>query len=227
MKTVFLNLSLGILRYDACLHSELAQGCFKVKPNLKFAALKFAAFVCVCVCVLIQKVTKPGSMAVLGWMRLRGWKLKGKTVRRERDATSPPAFQQLAQPSWRTFPSDPLLISFLKRPYLFFSAFACLPVDEIVFLTSSLKQSGGQFVTCWLRISSGKCWGDYCAWWLRRSPANGWIFLGQGMFSDSLWYIRRMSVLLLWFNLKRQFFLQECHHFPILHLLSVREYEMF
>lgn len=65
----------------------------------------------VCVCVRVRAYLKSDKVRFHGsaWLGgVRGWKVKGKTVRRESDATFPLAFQQLVQSSYGTLPSDSL-----------------------------------------------------------------------------------------------------------------------
>lgn len=142
---------------------------------------------------------------------VRGWKVKGKTVRREADATFPLAFQQLVQTSWGTLPSDALfppspvhfpsissltftVPKFELPKHLFLEETLTLPLSILLspcrwdsfpdFFPKTVEET---LLLVTEKMPSWMLRELFC--WLVRSPASSWIFLGwERLFSGFLWH---------------------------------------
>lgn len=107
----FLNVSLGIFEVGCASPLKTRTGLLQGEAKFEICCLEVGQILCVCVCVRVRAYLKSDKVRFHGsaWLGgVRGWKVKGKTVRRESDATFPLAFQQLVQSSYGTLPSDSL-----------------------------------------------------------------------------------------------------------------------
>lgn len=91
MKTVFFNVSLGIFKVGCMFPLGAGTGLLQGEAKVEICCLEVGQ-IFACVCVLYPKSDKIQLHGSAGLHGVRGWKVKGKTVRRETDATFPLVF---------------------------------------------------------------------------------------------------------------------------------------